>query len=118
MVSPTNHWNEEFSEVVKKCPLVMDGLITCLDLNMMPLESYDILIRMDWLEAHRAKLDCYNKTCECLDEEGNLRVGKEIPKVISRRKSSAMQLKKFYGKGCRGYATHVLEATFYDTPRL
>ena len=73
---------------------------------------------MDWLEAHRAKLDCYNKTFECLDEEGNLRVAKGFLEVISRRKSSPMQLKKFYGKGCRVYAAHVLEATEYDTPRL
>ena len=38
--------------------------------------------------------------------------------MISRRKPSAMQLKKFYGKGCRVYAAHVLEATENDTPRL
>ena len=70
------------------------------------------------MEAHREKLDCYNKNFECLDEEGNLRVVKGIPKVISRRKSSTMLLKEFYGKGCRVYATHVLEASEYDTPRL
>ena len=29
-----------------------------------------------------------------------------------------MQLKKFYEKGCRVYAAHVLEAAEYDTPRL
>ena len=43
---------------------------------------------------------------------------KGIPKVISGRKSSAIQLMKFYGKGCKVYATHVLEAAKYDTPRL
>ena len=55
------------SEVVGKCPLVMYGLVTCVDLNVLPLGSYDVLIGMDWLEAHRVKLDCYNKTFECLD---------------------------------------------------
>ena len=35
------------SEVVEKCPLVMDGLVTCADLNVLPLGSYDILIGMD-----------------------------------------------------------------------
>ena len=45
-------------------------------------------------------------------------VVKGILKVMSGRNSSAMQLKKFYGKGCRVYAGHVLEATEYDTPRL
>ena len=55
---------------------------------------------------------------KCLDEEGNLRVVKGIPKVISGRNSSADQLKNFYGKGCRVYATHVLDVAEYDTPRL
>ena len=70
------------SEVVEKCPLVMNGLVTCVDLNVLPLGSYDVLIGMDWLEAHRVKLDCYNKTFERLNEEDNLRVVRGIPKVI------------------------------------
>ena len=41
-----------------------------------------------------------------------------FPKVISGKKSSAMQMKKFYGKGCRVYATHVLEVAENDSPRL
>ena len=72
---------------------------------------------MSSLEAHREKLDCYNKTFECLDEE-NLKVVKGIPKVISVRNISAMQLKKFYRKGWRVYAAHVLEAAENETPRL
>ena len=45
------------SKVVDKCPLVMDGLVTYADLNVLPLGSYDILIGMNWLEMHRVKLD-------------------------------------------------------------
>ena len=41
----------KFSEVVDKCPLEMDGLVTYADLNVLPLASYDILIGMDWLEC-------------------------------------------------------------------
>ena len=43
---------------------------------------------------------------------------KDIPKVISVRQISAMQLKKFCKKGCHLYATHILEATENETPRL
>ena len=93
---------KKVSEVVKKCPLVMDGLVTCADMNVLPLGSYDHLIGMDWLEAHRVILDCYNKTFKCLDEEGNLKVVKGVPKVISSRNISAMQLKKFRGKVVEG----------------
>ena len=50
------------SEVVEKCPSVMNGWVTCVDLNVLPLGSYDVLIGMDQLEAQRVKLDCYNKT--------------------------------------------------------
>ena len=49
------------------------------------LGCYDVLIGMDWLEAHKVKLDCYNKNFECINEEGNPRVVKGIPKVISVR---------------------------------
>ena len=73
---------------------------------------------MDWLETHILKLDYYNKTFECIDEEGNLVVVKGIPKVISVRWVSAMQLNKFSRKGCRGYATHVVEAAENETPKL
>ena len=106
------------SEVVEKCPLVMSGLVTCVDLNVLPLGSYDVLIGMDWLEAHRVKLDCFNKTFECMDEEGNPVVVKGILKVISVRQVSAMQLKKFCRKGCQLYAAHILEPIGDETLRL
>ena len=56
----------------------MNGLITYVDLNVLPLGSYDVLIGMDWLESHRVKLDYYNKTFECTDEEGNSVVVKGV----------------------------------------
>ena len=86
----------------------MNGLESYACMNVLPLGSYDILIGMDWLETHRVNIHCYNKTFECLDEEGNLRVVKGIPKVISVRNISAMQLNKFSRKGCIVYETHVL----------
>ena len=73
----------------------MDGLVTYVNVNILPLGSYDVLIGMDWLEAHRENLASYNKTFECLDEEGKLKVVKGIPKVISGRQDSAMQLTNF-----------------------
>ena len=67
------------NEVMKKRPLVMNGLVTCVDLNVLPLGSYDILLRMDWLEVHRVKLDCYTKKFEFPNEEGKLKVVRGIP---------------------------------------
>ena len=53
--------------MVEKCPLEMDGLVTYADLNVIPLGSYDILIGMNWLEAHRVNIDYFNKTFEFID---------------------------------------------------
>ena len=78
----------------------------------------DVLIIMDWLEAHRVKLDYYNKTFECMNEEGNPVVVIGIPRVISVRKVSTMQLKKFYREGFQLYAAHILEETEDESPRL
>ena len=58
------------SEVVEKFPLVMNGWVTCVDVNVIPLGSYDVLIGMDWVESHRVKLDCYHKTFECRMKKG------------------------------------------------
>ena len=90
----------------------------CIDLNILPLGSYDVLIGMDWLEAHRVKLDYYNKTFECIDEDENLVVVKGIPKAISVRQVLAMYLKKFCRRGAQLYAAHILEPTGDETPIL
>ena len=35
------------SEAIEKCPFVMNGLVTCVDMNNLPLGSYDVLI--EWI---------------------------------------------------------------------
>jgi hypothetical protein len=87
----------------------MNGMSTKANLNILSLGSYDCLIGMDWLDQYHAILDCRNKAFTCLDEEGNQRVFQGIPRVVTVREISAMQLKKCYRKGCQLFATHVGE---------
>lgn len=49
------------SEVVRNFPIELNGFFTAADFHVLPLVSYDALIGMDWLEKHRARVDCYNK---------------------------------------------------------
>jgi hypothetical protein len=100
----------KINEMVKACPMEMNGLHTKVDLNIIPLGSYDCLIGMDWLDQHHVVLDCYNKEFTCLDEEGNLRTVQGIPRVVTIREVSALQLKKSYRKGCQVFAVHMEEA--------
>jgi hypothetical protein len=89
----------------------MNRLSTRAELNILPLGSYDCLIGMDWLDQHHAILDCRNKAFTCLDEEGNQRTVQGIPRAITVREISTMQLKKCYRKRCQLFAAHVEEAS-------
>ena len=51
----------KMSGVVMECPMELNGILTKIDLNILPLGSYDSLISMDQLGNHRTKLDCYDK---------------------------------------------------------
>jgi hypothetical protein len=63
----------------------MNGLPNQATLNMLPLGSYDLLIGMDWFATHKTKLDCYNKTLECEDEEGRKITLQGFQKPVSVR---------------------------------
>jgi hypothetical protein len=94
------------NEMVKSCLMDMNGLNTRTDLNIFPLGSYDYLIGMDWLDQHHVILDCHNKEFTCLDEEENLRKVQGIPRAVTIREISALQLKKCYKKGVK-YLQHI-----------
>jgi hypothetical protein len=108
----------KINEMVKACPMEMNGLCTKVDLNIIPLGSYDFLIGMDWLDEHHVVLDCYNKAFTCLDEQGNLRSVQGIPRVVTIREVSALQLKKSYRKGCQVFAVHMEEAPKDKVPSV
>jgi hypothetical protein len=58
------------NDIVKGCPINMNGVSTNDGMNITSLGSYDILIGMDWLDQHHDILDCHNKTFTCFDEGG------------------------------------------------
>jgi hypothetical protein len=70
-----------------------------------------------WL-AHKSKLDFYNKTLECEDEEGKKRTLQGIQKPISVRQISSLQVKKYCKKGCSLYAIQILNSVEDSKPSL
>ena len=56
---------------------------TRVNLNILLLGSYDIFIGMDWLETHRAIIDCLDQSCDCMDKEGKRHTIKGIYRPIS-----------------------------------
>jgi hypothetical protein len=96
-------------EAIPACQLVLGGFPTQETLNVLPLGSYDLLIGMDFLAAHKAKLDCYYKTLECVNGEGKRVTLPGIRKSVSVRQISALQMRKYCRKGCPLYAVQVLK---------
>jgi hypothetical protein len=86
------------AEVIPACQFIMGEFPTQATLNILPLGSYDLLIGMDWLATHKAKLDCYHKTLECVSEEGRKITLQGIQKPVSVRQISALQMRKYWQK--------------------
>jgi hypothetical protein len=107
------------AEFVPDFEFSLDGQSIKTDLNILPLGSYDMIIGMDWLERHKAILNCYTKMLSYKDDSDTTRTTQGIPKPVSVRQISAMQLKKCMRKGCQVYAIQVTNlAEKEDKPKL
>lgn len=58
-------------EISRDYPLNLNGMQTILHLNFLPLESYDVLIGMDWLESHKVILNYLDKSFVCINDGEN-----------------------------------------------
>jgi hypothetical protein len=105
-------------DMVRICSISLNGMNTSSDINIMPLGSYDVLIGMDWLDKHHVVLHCHNKAFTCLDGNGKQSIVKGVPRPISIREISTLQLKRCFRKGCQLYATHVEEPDNTKGPSL
>jgi predicted aspartyl protease len=98
-------------EFVPDFEFSLDGQSIKTDLNILPLGSYNMIIGMDWLEQHKAILNCYTNMLSYKDDSDTTRTTQGIPKLVSVRQISAMQLKKCMRKGCQVYAIQVTESS-------
>jgi hypothetical protein len=55
---------------VDNCIVDLGVCTTRLKVYVTALGTYDLIIGMDWLEAHRALVDCFAKRVFCVDDEG------------------------------------------------
>jgi predicted aspartyl protease len=70
LVQLTTGTKRRIHDMVRSCSISLNGVNTSIDLNIIPLGSYDVLIGMDWLDKHHVFLDCHNKEFTCLDGNG------------------------------------------------
>ena len=91
------------------CSISLNCVNTSVDINSIPLGSYDILIGMDWLDKHQVVLDYHRNTFTCLDGDGKQRTVKGVLRPMSITEISTLHRKRCFRKGCQLYAVHVEE---------
>ena len=73
---------------------MLNDFLKHVNVNIFPLGCYDILIRMDLTKEHTFLLNCFDKTFTCIDNNGNNIKVKGIPRKVTIKEISALQMKK------------------------
>ena len=72
---------------------MLNDFLTHVNVNILPLGYYDMLIGMDWLKEHKVLLNCFDKTFTCIDNNLNSVKVKGIPRKVTIREISTLQMK-------------------------
>ena len=91
-------------EIIKDYEVSLNGFPARINLNILPLGSYDVLIGMDWLEQHHLMLDFLHKSILCTDSQWNQTKIQGIPMKVSVRQISSVQVKR---KGYKMFAVNI-----------
>jgi uncharacterized protein YqfA (UPF0365 family) len=85
---------------VDNCLVDLGLCTTRLKVYVIALGTYDLIIGIDWLEAHRAMVDCFAKRVLCVDNEGRSVEIHDVQRKVSLRFISTMKVKHCIRKGC------------------
>jgi hypothetical protein len=78
---------------VDNCIVYLGVCTTRLKVYVTALGAYDLIIGMDWLEAHQALVDCFAKRVLCVDDEGRPVEIQGVQRKVSLRFISTMKVK-------------------------
>jgi hypothetical protein len=93
---------------VDNCLVDLLVCITRLNVYVISLGMYDLIIRMDWLEAHRYSVHCFEKRVLCVDDERRLVDIHGERRKVSLRFISTMKFKRCMREGCQLYVVEAI----------
>jgi len=88
---------------VEECIINLGVCSTKLKVYLTTLGIDDIIIGMDWLEAHRAFVDCYAKRMLCINDEGTMIQIQGIKRKVSLCFISLKKVKHCMKQCCQLY---------------
>ncbi|KAL4291663.1 hypothetical protein GQ457_14G020350 [Hibiscus cannabinus] len=103
------------TKIYNNCPLELQGEVFPANLMELPFGEFDLILGMDWLSAHRVKLDCEKKraTLRTPDNREVVLFGERrgfMTNVIS-----ALKAEKMIQKGAIAYLAYILDPRVTDS---
>ncbi|KAL4313586.1 hypothetical protein GQ457_01G039130 [Hibiscus cannabinus] len=103
------------TKIYNNCPLELQGEVFPANLMELPFGEFDLILGMDWLSAHRVKLDCEKKraTLRTSDNREVVLFGERrgfMTNVIS-----ALKAEKMINKGSIAYLAYILDSRATDS---
>ena len=91
------------------CGVCIEDAILLVDLVELEILEFDVILGMDWLSAHHAVLDCFNKVVT-LSISGKLVIRYQGDRsAISPCLISTLTARKLLAKGCQRILAYVLD---------
>ncbi|XP_039131810.1 uncharacterized protein LOC120268486 [Dioscorea cayenensis subsp. rotundata] len=95
--------------VFQGCPIKVKGIDFKADLIPLEMRDFDAILGMDWLNRHKAVIDCFRKEVTLQISHGPSIVFEGERKVLSRCVISSVQARKLVRKGCEIYLAHIVD---------
>jgi hypothetical protein len=99
---------KEIGPSIQNCLVDLGVCNTRLKVYVTTLRMYDLIIRMDWLEAHRAMVDYFAKRVLCVDNEGRPIEIHGAQRKVSLCFISTMKVKWCMKQGCQLYVVEAV----------
>ncbi|KAK9002134.1 hypothetical protein V6N11_024822 [Hibiscus sabdariffa] len=95
-------------KLYRRCPLMVQGYVFPVDMMELPFYGFDVILRMDWLVEHRARVDFETKrvSLKLADDHEVVIVGENI-KLLSNV-VSALEAQRLMDDSCQAYLVYVM----------
>ncbi|KAK8713478.1 hypothetical protein V6N13_148694 [Hibiscus sabdariffa] len=95
-------------KLYRRCPLMIQGYVFPVDMMELPFYGFDLILGMDWLVEHRARVDFETKrvSLKLVDDHEIVVVGENV-KFLSNV-ISVLEAQRLMDDGCRAYLAYVM----------
>jgi hypothetical protein len=94
---------QEVGPSIVNCIVELGVCTTRLKVYVTALGAYDLIIRMDWLESHRAMVYCFTERVLCVDDKRRIIQIQGVWRKVSLCFISTMKVKRCMRQGCHLY---------------